>query len=338
MIIGIDGREVIANKTGKGFYIFNILKNILNQKTIFDFIIYTDQNTRFFDKFANVKVKTINLNGLKWHLEVYKNLKKDQVDLFWAPTSYVIPFLLGKSLPYIVTVHDLAAFLYSDFNDKKAKIIEKFTLKKVLKNAIKIFTVSQNTAQDLEKIFKIDKKKIVITYNAFDPQVFSPRKNSGTKNHYILNIGTLEPRKNQLRLIQAFDLIKDEFEDLDLYIGGGKGWQYENIFAEMQKRNLSSRVKFLGYVQDKQLPDLYRNAELFAYPSLYEGFGIPVVEAMACGCPVLTSNNSSLPEVAGKAGVLVKAEDVNEIADGFKKMLKLAGLLPIMLEKNLREN
>jgi glycosyltransferase involved in cell wall biosynthesis len=334
MIIGIDIREALGNKTGKGYYTFNLVSKIILDKR-FDFILYSDKNTNLFNKNTNVSIKVVGNKGLFWHYKVYKSLKKDKVDLFWAPTSFIIPFLIAKKIDYILTIHDLVSFLFPTWHNKKAVLIEKFTLKRALKYAKKIFVVSKNTANDLEKKFGISKDKMVVTYNSYETRDSRPetRNSQLATRNYIFNIGTLEPRKNQIRLIQAFDLIKDEFSDLELWIGGGKGWCYEKIFEEVVKLKLEKRVKFLGYINEVDLPSFYKNAELFAFPSIYEGFGIPIVEAMSFGCPVLTADNSSLKEVAGDAAVFVNAENIDSIANGLRKILNNEMLKKELIKK-----
>ena len=131
---------------------------------------------------------------------------------------------------------------------------------------------------------------------------------------FILSLSTLQPRKNYVRLIQAFARLAPQHPDLLLVLGGGKGWKYDEILAEPARLDIADRVRFPGFVADEDLPALYSAAELFAYPSLYEGFGIPLLEAMACGTPVLSSDRSSLPEVTGTAGIQVDPFDVDAMA------------------------
>lgn len=142
------------------------------------------------------------------------------------------------------------------------------------------------------------------------------------KGDYILSVGTLQPRKNYVRLIEAFSALISQYPNIDLVIVGKKGWMWEEILAAPKKFNVANRVKFLDFVPDEDLAMLYKNAKCFALVSLYEGFGIPVLEAMAFGCPVITSNISSLPEVVGNAGILVNPNDVNDIVRGIKEALE----------------
>jgi len=138
----------------------------------------------------------------------------------------------------------------------------------------------------------------------------------GVQPPYVLTVGTIEPRKNHVRLIKAFEVVASAFPALKLVIAGKSGWLNGEVFKTAKESSVGSRILFLNYVSDADLPELYRLAEVMAYPSLYEGFGLPALEALACGTPVLTSNNSSLPEVVGEAALLVDPMSVSEIAAG----------------------
>ncbi|MCP4268618.1 MAG: glycosyltransferase family 4 protein, partial [Candidatus Brocadiaceae bacterium] len=138
-----------------------------------------------------------------------------------------------------------------------------------------------------------------------------------------MNVGTLEPRKNIVTLIKAFKKLRERgLRDYKLVVAGGKGWLYKQILEEIGNSDISQSILYLGVVSDKDLPELYNCADLFVYPSLYEGFGLPTLEAMACGIPVITSNTSSLPEVVGDAGIMVDPTDVNSLSDAMCKVLK----------------
>ena len=152
---------------------------------------------------------------------------------------------------------------------------------------------------------------------------------------FILSLGTLEPRKNFAGLIEAYALMKDK--RLKLVIAGGKGWLYQEIFARVEKLGLEGQVIFPGFIADEDLPALYNLAELFVFPSLYEGFGLPPLEAMACGTPVITSDRPSLPEVVGEAGLMVEATDSQALAEAMERALTDENLRREMREKGLKQ-
>ena len=205
-----------------------------------------------------------------------------------------------------------------------------------IKKAAKIITISQSSKADIVKYYKVPDEKVVVTYPGVEEE-FKPQPKEKIEavkikyrisGEYILYVGTLQPRKNLTGLIEAFKKITQNSElrtqNFQLVIVGKKGWQYGQIFKKVQELNLEDKVIFTGFVKDADLQALYSGAKCFINISLWEGFGIPVAEAMACGLPVVVSNTSSLPEVAGGAGILVNPESVNEIAAGIAKILNLS--------------
>jgi glycosyltransferase involved in cell wall biosynthesis len=241
-----------------------------------------------------------------------------KIDLYHAP-DFVLPPTRARSL---LTVHDLS---FARDPDSAAPTLRAYLNKVVprsVQRATHIVAVSQATKNDLIELYNTPQEKISVIYEGVDEK-FKPTSDKtkiekykvGAKP-YILSVSTIHPRKNFKRLIQAFAQLPSDFE---LVIAGGKGWMYDDIFAEAEK--FKGRVRFLGFVPDDDLPALYSGAAMFAYPSLYEGFGLPLLEAMACGTPTLASNVSCLPEVAADAAVTVSPYDVDSIAEGLKHTL-----------------
>jgi len=204
-----------------------------------------------------------------------------------------------------------------------------------VKKAKKILTISKASRDDIIKYYQVPEEKVVVTYPGIDrvssikyKQSFSSnkvssmeniRKKYGIEGDYILSVGTLQPRKNYIRLIEAFSTLTPN--PYTLVIVGKPGWLFEEIYQAPKKFGVEKKVKFLNYVPDEDLPGLYKGAICFVLVSLYEGFGIPVLEAMANSCPVVASNVSSLPEVVGKAGILVDPHNIEDIARGIKEAL-----------------
>ena len=193
-----------------------------------------------------------------------------------------------------------------------------------IKKAQKILTISEFSKKEIVKYYNYPEKDIVVTYpgvNNFKYQISNIKfQISKVTGKYILFVGTVQPRKNIQRLIGALEQLD---EDIQLVIVGKKGWLYESIFAAIAKSSKKENIVYLDYVTEDTLVHLYQNALCFVLPSLYEGFGLPVVEAMNYGCPVVVSNTTSLPEVAGDVGIYVNPEDVTDIAQGLKKALQL---------------
>ncbi len=209
-----------------------------------------------------------------------------------------------------------------------------------LKKATRLIAVSKATKIDLVKKLGIKTKKINVVYEGYDKNLFQVVKSDQLQNvlkdydiepyRYFLFVGTVQPRKNLERLIRAFNLLKlarsasldspnATLDQLKLAIVGKKGWLADEIYALPKKLGIESRVKFLDYVKKEDLPALYSGAIGLIFPSLFEGFGLPILEAQACGCPVLTSNVSSMPEVAGKGGILVNPYSIDDIVKGMEK-------------------
>jgi glycosyltransferase involved in cell wall biosynthesis len=198
------------------------------------------------------------------------------------------------------------------------------------RKALKIIAISENTKKDIMDCFGIEDEKIRVIYLGVDRQ-FSPQPDPNEADvlskynlpsGYILNVGTLEPRKNLLRLINAYKMVASTREPVPkLVIVGWQGWRNEDLGKLVRESGLADQVVLVGYVPDDDLPTLYRNATVFVYPSLYEGFGLPPLEAMACGTPVITSNVSSIPEVVGDAGILIDPYNTTEIARAIASVL-----------------
>lgn len=327
-IIAIDIRDAYGQMTGKGFYTRNMVREILAQDSTNKYLLYSNKNYPPFDLGNNAKLITVKAKSIFWHLAVLKDLLKRKIDIFWAPTSYIIPALAPKSLNTIITVHDVIAFLFADKHNAKARYIEKFTLKRALKRTKKILTVSENTAKDVESLFGVKSDKIAVVPcaagNEFIPLSHQEAEIKVSQlnlpKSFILAVGTIEPRKNLSRLIKAFNQITGYYKHVHLVIVGAKGWQYSEIINEANKNK--DKIHFLGYIETEQLVALYSLAAFFVFPSLYEGFGIPPLEAMQCGCPVITSNSSSLPEVVADAAVKISPDDVDSLKKALLQMIE----------------
>jgi glycosyltransferase involved in cell wall biosynthesis len=248
------------------------------------------------------------------------------LDLFHAPDFFLPP--VRRNTPTILTVHDLS------FVREPETVMPGMTrhlntwVPYSARQADHIIAVSEATRRDLIELYHISPDKITVLYHGISPD-FRRVEDTATlaairhkyglgQRPFVLSVGTIQPRKNYRRLIQAFALLD---EPLALVIAGGKGWDYEDVFAEVNRQGLAERVHFPGFVADADLPALYSAASLFVYPSLYEGFGLPILEAMTCGTPVVASNQSALPEVVGQAGLLVEPRDIQALAAAMSRLL-----------------
>jgi len=327
--IGIDAREAfIKQKAGKGEYVYQLTKTIsqIDHKNLY--FIYTRHFPQ--EKFPpNFKIRLIKGPKLFWFFRAILDLKAEGVDIFFSPTSFIIPALVPKKC--IPVVHDLAVFKKNFQPLLKAKILETLLLGRIMKKNKILITISESTKKDLmDHYFFLNKEKIEIVYPAYD-HIFKKATDSEIerilsryqiKRPYVLALGTIEPRKNFKNLILAFSrLSKEIFDTHTLVIIGKKGWYAEEIISLVKNLNLETKIKFLGYAEKKDLVALYSGAKIFAFPSLWEGFGMPILEALACEIPVLTSKTSSMPEAAGKAGIYTNPLDLNDIKEKLEEIL-----------------
>lgn len=244
-----------------------------------------------------------------------------------------------------MTVHDLVAFLFPRDHKKKAVIIEWIFFRRAVKRVRKLFAVSKNTKKDVMKRFKVKKEKIKVTPNA-PSDIFEKipmeelkdfKEEKNLPDNFLLAIGTLAPRKNIAFLIRAFNHLTQNYPTLKLVIVGKKGWYFDEIFQTVKNLNLESRVIFYGYAKEDELVKLYNLAHIFVYPSLYEGFGIPPLEAMKCGCPVITSNTSSLPEVVEDAAVTIDPTKIKDLVHALRQILTNEEITQSMIEKGFAQ-
>ncbi len=322
-------------KAGIGRYVSNLVNDLakIDDKNKY-FIFVNEDNFEWFANITNSNFKIIKLSNYSkikfmrvlWEqfiLPLYCVTKK--IDLLHSP-GFTLPFI--KTCKQAVTIHDMTFFNYPEHHTFLKRIYFPMMIKHAAKRADLIFADSENTKQDIIKILKVKPDEIQTVHLGVEDIFFEKRNEKETKRilskyninkKYLLFVGTIEPRKNIATLISAF--AKLPREDLDLVICGKLGWMYDEIFSLIKKEGISEQVKLLGFVPDEDLPSLYANSEVFVYPSFYEGFGLPVIEAMASGCPVITSNLSSTKEIAGESAMLIDPNDQEELIQAIKNLL-----------------
>lgn len=349
MKIGIDYREAIReNKAGKGWYVWHVVdewKKIIKDDEVF---LFVDKDFEDINLPANWHKVIIKKGGFLWHLNVWWKMRV-MVDVYFSPTSYLVSWLdwSGKC---VVVVHDLVAFKdeIAGQHNPRAKWIEKVTLAGAVKNARKIVVPSETTKKDLLEITGVDADKVERVYEGvgkknfqfsisnFQIEIDKIRKKFNISRDYILFVGTLEPRKNLENLILAYKkLLDDKNWQGQLVLAGKKGWYFEGLFELAERWNLQEKVIFTGYVTEEEKYNLMRNAECFCYISKYEGFGLPILEAMAVGTPVITSNVSCLPEIAGNVAKLVNPDNIDEISEGIWQILSDRSLADVMSARGI---
>lgn len=333
MIIAIDGYEAnVEKRVGIGRYAFEMLHGLYNQAddhAHIQFRIYLTQKPKV-DMPKETYWWQYRVVGPKrfwtWFgLPLFLFFDRPSADVVFSPTHY-IPRFIG--IPKVMSIMDLSYLSYPMlFRKKDLHQLVHWTAYSAAR-AARIFTISQFSKHAIIEAYHVPEESVIVTYPGFTMDTTQPEQNIAKKykcnSSYILSVGTLQPRKNYSLLIEAFAKYCKNTKDskTDLLIVGKKGWLYEKILNAPKSFGIEDRVKFLSYVPDADLPSLYKQAQCFCLPSLYEGFGLPVLEAMAVGCPVVVSNSSSLPEIAGEAGIYVDPMDVDAIAKGIAKAVQ----------------
>ncbi len=289
---------------------------------------------------ANFQVRTSNVPArwltAGWHrlgLHLAAEAFTGTCDLFHSP-DFTLPPL--KNARGVVTVHDLSFLRCPEHADPGLRDFLTRTVPRSVARASRVLADSESTRADLIELLGVEPEKISVVPAGVDAR-FRPvrdtlklaqvRQRYHLPEWFILFVGTLEPRKNLARLITAYGQMRRHTGlPHQLVIAGKPGWLYQGIYEQVVKEGLSENVRFIGFVADEDLPALYTLADLLAFPSLYEGFGLPPLEAMACGTPVVASNRSSLPEAVGPAGLLVDPEDIDALADALARVLGNASL------------
>lgn len=349
MKIAIDGYEAnIPQRLGSSQVAFELIKNFENLDYENEYTIFLPSSPlgdlpkeRAGFKYEILKPKKL-WTRIALPLSLYK--AKPKYDLIFSPTHYIPRFSPTKR---VVTIFDLSFLHFPQMFDKKDLWQLKNWTDFSIKNADHIITISNFSKKDIILSYGTDKNMITVAYPGYDRENYKfqitnskldrLREKYNIKDSYIIYIGTVQPRKNLVRLIEAVAKI----ENLSLIVvgkitgEGRRGWMYEEILEAPKRLGIKERVKFLGFVPTEELPNLIAGSECFILPSLYEGFGIPVVEAMACGVPVIVSNVSSLPEVVGKAGLLVDPYSVDQIEQAIRTIISDKKLRAAYIKKSL---
>jgi len=336
--IGIIYGGIGEKKTGIDHYLHQVLLAMKRQAPEHRYVLIDHRRhpISFRDQFEQV---IIDLPGhpmgiTRWILwEVSKTFH--QFDLIFSPGLYG-PFRIPAGVASVMVVHDLTRYLFPHFFpfNPMQKVLDLLAYPAMLRRYDHILAVSEATRKDLITLFKVSEEKITVAYHGAE-EAFQPLsdnkaqekflKTHGLKKPFILFLGTLEPRKNILTLLKAFTGILDQIPH-DLVLVGQKGWKWEPIFKEMERPELKQRVHWVGYVPDPDRVLFYNAAGFLAYPSWYEGFGMPLLEAMQCGCPVITSRKSAMPEVVGEAALLIDPNSLEDLQGAMLRLVREPGL------------
>lgn len=345
MKIAIDIRAALGKRLGKGVYTYNLVRELLLLDRENEYLLLAD---RGFSEEGGELCGGDGLHGGKitwwkgkpgalWHLRAKKKIMAEKCDVFFAPTSFIVPALLPSTVRSIIVVHDLVAFLFPRKHQIKATLIEKTFLKRALKKAAHIVIVSENTKRDLLKLFPFcSGKPVTVIYPAACHCTGHLGSDITLPKQFFLTVGALEPRKNLEAVLDAHERLRNEMgENIpSLVVVGSEGWKNKKL---MKKLSVSSNILLLPYLTEAALARLYQKAFAFIFPSLYEGFGMPPLEAMAAGAPVICSNAASLPEVCGDAALFFNPKDATTLTEHMKKIIADATLRKELSQKGFAQ-
>jgi len=355
MKICLDLSPTVHRHAGLGRYAYELLLALIGTDPDNDYLAFFNNPSRAYidPPLAGLSHLTTPLSYKPWRLSVLLahivQITQDSlfptVDIFHA-TDHLLPrFAQVKS---VFTLHDLIFLFHPETHKPLNRWFLTLMMPRFLRVADAIIAVSECTKRDAVRCYGVPEEKITVIYEGVNPRfcpagpeaVAAVRQKYGLPEHFILYVGTIEPRKNLSALLEAFVALQNRLATRDaaalrLVFVGKKGWLYEGFFRRLRELGLEDRAFFTGYVPDEDLPAIYSAADLFVFPSLYEGFGLPVLEAMACGTPVICSDTSSLPEVAGDAALMVPPTDVRALAEAMERMLCDAQMRTTLREKGL---
>jgi glycosyltransferase involved in cell wall biosynthesis len=342
MRICIDISPAAHRKAGLGRHARELAERAHRLDILNDYTLFTYQPSRgqVPPSLAHLPTYSVPWPAKPWRMSVllahYARVPQDGlvpgVDVFHG-TDHLLPYF--RRIRTVFTLHDLIPLLFPEFHLPLNRWFLNLMFPRFLRRADAIVAVSECTKKDAIRIYGTPEEKITVIYNGVDAR-FHPVRDAETLRRvraayrlpeaYILYVGTIEPRKNLARLLDAYHALRQAGYPHKLAIVGAKGWLYQPVFDRIAALGLQDEVIFPGYIADEDLPAVYSGAALFAFPSLYEGFGIPPLEAMACGVPTLVSDTSSLPEVVGDAALQVSPTDTGAIKAGMERILSDAAL------------
>jgi len=344
MKIGVDIRVLMDKQySGVAEYSSILLRTILKQSQTDDFSLFYNSHHDLRARIGHFDHPNLKIIKKKYPNKLFNYFlqqffawpKLDKIiggsDVFWSPHINFSSF--SDEAKHVLTIHDISFLRYPDLVNRATKIV----------------AVSENTRQDIIELLQVPEDKVQTIYSGVnkikslttptEEKVFFLKHDLGKR--FIFYLGTIEPRKNVAGLICAYNLFRDEnikLVDVQLVIAGAKGWRNREIYRAWEQSPYRHDIKFLGYVSAKEKELLYQRAEVFVYPSYYEGFGLPVLEAMERGLPVITSNVSSLPEVVGLAAITLNPYDINDIAKALSLVINSDSLKKTLIESGRKQS
>ena len=351
MHVCIDVSPTVQKHAGLGRYAGEIARTLSRTNNDLKLTLFYNRpgDAKLPDYLSHIPHQTVKIGNKPWRMGVLLSRMLHwpmdkifgAVDIFHATNHLLAQFGQAKT---VFTLHDLIFLHYPEYHLPYNRWYLTFAIPRYLRAADMIVTPSECSRQDAIKFYDLPESKIKVIYEAPAPG-FKPANDEATLRRvrqkyrlppkFILHVSTIEPRKNLGRLLDAFKNLLNDFPDLKLVLVGKKGWLYDTFFQRLHALGLQDCVMFPGYVDEADLPAFYQLAEVFAFPSLYEGFGLGPLEAMACGTPVVSSNSSSLPEVVGEAGLLIEPTDTAALFTALRRVLTDADLRTDLSQRSL---
>lgn len=346
MRIAIDA-STLSTQGGPRTYVLGLIDALLRIDRENEYVVFYNDPSHLgrFPLATEIVLpgKTPPARLFREHVLLPLACRRERVDILHCPKS-AVPFF--SPCPVVVTLHDLIPIKHPETERFAARVYWRLQIPIAARRSDFIITDSEHARNEIMADFRIPSEKITAIMLGFNPAMLEPRDEArgrevrgkyGLPADYILYVGTIQPRKNLDTLIEAFSRLKKERRIANrLVITGRKGWLYDSLFARLKELALGDEVIFTGFVPDEELPYVYDGAKAFVYLSFFEGFGLPPLEAMACGVPVITSNTTSLPEVVGDAGIALPPNDVEGVAAALARVLTDPETAAAMKEKGLR--
>lgn len=351
MRIGINALLLKRQKTGTISYIYNLIKSLNKIDTKNEYVLFTNQQFQEndFSLQGNFLTKKVGLREENTYKRIYweqfylsRELIHLKIDLLHSPSQVALRSSATRS---ILTIHELTYLIHPEFLSKHKYLYYRYFVPISIYKTDKIIAVSENLKKDILRFFRVPQDKIEVICCGVD-EIYRPvekniaknevRQRFGIYDDYILYVGTIEPKKNLKRLIEAYFFLRKDTNRYKLVIAGPKGWLYNEIYKTIKRLNIDNDIIFTGHLYSSDLLFLYNAASVFVYPSLYEGFGLPVVEAMACKTPVVTSNTPALREVAEEAAIFVDPLDTKSLSKSITEVLENPSLQENLIARGLK--
>ncbi len=348
MLIGIDAsRATVAQRTGTEGYSLHIIRGLIAQGGEHRFRLYfrDDPPAGLFPEQVSVETVIIRQPRFWTHRGLGPAVRRDPPDVLFIP-AHVVPWPHVAKVPTVVTIHDVGYLRYPLMHPLGQRLYLDWATRHSARVAARVIAVSHTTADDLVALSGVPRDKVRVVHSGIDetfrpvhnlPEIVTARDRYAIPGPYLLHVGSIHSRKNPIRLVEAFAQVVQILPEPHLVFAGRPGWGFDRLKRRVETLQLSDKVVFPGFVAETDLPALYSGARAVALPSLYEGFGFPALEAMACGVPVVCSSTSSLPEIVGEAALTVDPESVASIAEALIRVLTDNSLDETLVEKGFEQ-